>query len=773
MNNLINFFLMTLALGLGAFTALNAQQSFVLSGHISSATGTKVEAVGSNGVVYTTYTVTGGTYFLEVPAGNDYTIRPYNDQNPLNGVNTWDLVLLTGHISGATPFTNPAQLIAADANNDQIIDLTDTMVFKSVILGSLNSYPNQTSWRFMPRNYSFPDPSQPFEFPDSIVIENLNSNFPNINFNGIKIGDIDFTAAGNYNTFTGATYHGFVRRDDNVNCVADSSELPLAGWMVQAVLGNVTYHAMTDTNGHYILNVPVGAAGYLHPLVPNELWGACDSIPINPSLGGIIQQWLPVTPLADCPRMEVELSTAGLRRCFANNYYVINYCNRGPSVAENAYVELELDSLVYFLESSMNHTVHINGTDTTYRFNLGNVPSNTCGYFLVNVQVSCDAVLGQTHCSSVHIYPDTLCLPGLAAYANLEVEGVCNGEYIIFTITNTGTDMVSPVEYVVIEDIVIQMMSNNIQLANGESTTISVPSNGATWRLEVAQPDGHPWYPWVSAAVEGCGTNTSGSFSLGMITGFPQYTSSPAEDENCTENKGSFDPNDKQGFPKGVGEDHIITRDHPLEYLIRFQNTGTDTAFNVYILDTIAPHFDLATFRFLGSSHPCNVFLQDGVLRLSFNGIMLPDSNVNEPMSHGFVRYAIAPKSSWPDGTILNNRAGIYFDYNEPIITNQTAHTIGSLLVSLPGPGAIFNDLTVEVFPVPATTQLNVHLKSPHVHEGMVEVFDLWGRRVLGQSFNNNVFLLKLDGIPAGTYSFRLVTQTGEVAVGRMVIAGL
>ena len=752
---------------------LNAQQIFVLSGHVSAPTGTKIEAIADNGVVYSTFTVSGGGYSLEVPSGFSYTIRPSNNLYPLNGISTWDVLLMSGHIENTIPFTTPLQLVAADVNNDQTIDTFDVVVMREVIIGTLGAFPNQPSWRFRPRNYIFPDPAHPFEFPDSIVIGPLNTNLPNIDFEGIKMGDIDFSAQTNLYNNNSATYQGIARRDDNANCVADSTELPLIGWMVQVETNNQIYQTITHSNGYYVLEVPTGAVGTLRLLPKNELWDTCTALPIFPVAGGLYEYALASVPLADCPRMEVQLSVAGLRRCFAGNYYTIHYCNTGTSVAEDAFVELQLDSFLYFIGSDQNYTFSSTGSDTTYQFDLGDVPSGFGGQFTVEVQVSCDAVLGQTHCSNVHIYPDTLCLPGLAGYANLEVEGRCDGDYIEFTITNTGIGMTAPVEYVVIEDIVIQMMNGNIQLGHGESTVISVLANGSTWRLEVAQPEGHPWSLWASDAVERCGNNGSGSFSLGYITSFPQYSLTPSDDEECTENKGSFDPNDKQGFPKGVGENHLIGRDHPLEYLIRFQNTGTDTAVNLYILDTLAAELDPSTFRFLGSSHPCNVYLEGKTLRFSFNNIMLPDSTVNEALSHGFVRFSMRPQANLPDGTTIKNRAGIYFDFNLPVMTNYTLHTIETLLVSLPETSFNGNELALEVFPVPATTQLNVHLKSPHVHEGMVEVFDLWGRRVLGQSFNNNVFLLKLDGIPAGTYSFRLVTQTGEVAVGRMVIAGL
>ncbi len=67
----------------------------------------------------------------------------------------------------------------------------------------------------------------------------------------------------------------------------------------------------------------------------------------------------------------------------------------------------------------------------------------------------------------------------------------------------------------------------------------------------------------------------------------------------------SYDPNDKQVYPAGIGEQHytLINNDE-LIYTIRFQNTGNDTAFNIIIADTLSNHLDRSTFRPITSSHP-------------------------------------------------------------------------------------------------------------------------------------------------------------------------
>lgn len=134
----------------------------------------------------------------------------------------------------------------------------------------------------------------------------------------------------------------------------------------------------------------------------------------------------------------------------------------------------------------------------------------------------------------------------------------------------------------------------------------------------------------------------------------------------------AYDPNDKQ-----INKDTLIDVDEELIYTIRFQNTGTDTAINVVIKDQLSENLDLESFTFLGASDSSELKLAaNGELIFTFNKIMLPDSNVNEPESHGFVKYAIKPRSSLFPGNQIKNTAEIYFDYNPAIITNTTINKI-------------------------------------------------------------------------------------------------
>ena len=151
----------------------------------------------------------------------------------------------------------------------------------------------------------------------------------------------------------------------------------------------------------------------------------------------------------------------------------------------------------------------------------------------------------------------------------------------------------------------------------------------------------------------------------------------------CLEIRNSYDPNDKTAEPLGRGEQNYIPANTTLRYLIRFQNTGNDTAFTVVICDTLSPHLDLFTIQPEIASHPYRMeFQANGAVRFIFEQILLVDSLTNEPASHGFIRFSVKMKPNLVPSTSIANRAGIYFDFNKPILTNTVIHTIEENVIS-------------------------------------------------------------------------------------------
>ncbi len=138
----------------------------------------------------------GAYLFANVPAGGDYTVKPTLDEAPLNGVTTYDLVLITAHILNEDPLDSPYQLIAADANRSGAITTADLVELRKLILHTIPNFTNNTSWRFVDADYAFPDPANPWlePFPEVFNVNNLDADVMDADFVAVKIGDVNGSA---------------------------------------------------------------------------------------------------------------------------------------------------------------------------------------------------------------------------------------------------------------------------------------------------------------------------------------------------------------------------------------------------------------------------------------------------------------------------------------------------------------------------------------------------------------------------------------------------
>ena len=654
---------------------LNAQ--YTISGQITTKDGVPlqgVEVILSGNDNYIIETDSAGMYSFTVAEGLGYTITPYYNIDHLNGVDYIDMLLLRSLILGDLEL-NPYLYIASDFNGSNSTTTYDLVLMSQLILGVQTSFPGP-SWRFIDASYEFINPQNPFleVFPETYSVNTLTSDVE-VNFIGVKVGDLNCSAVTNLSDFNIGLVHGKVFNDTSENCDWEADEPGFENWIV-TLEGPSVFYATTDQDGNFSIAVPTGDyIATLNP--PYPLWDFCENnIPIQVSESENITVSFPVQSQINAPVMEVDISGDRFRICEPNSYQ-INYCNLGSLPAEEAYVEITVDPFIEVTGASINWSSQV---ENVYTFDLGQVLPGACGSFHLFIEVGCNSVLGQTHCTSAHIYPDSIpVLPELWDGADLRVSGQCEeGENVIFEIENIGDDMSDPTQFIVIEDDLI-MHSGLIQLAEGATEIISFPANGSTQRIIINQTEGHPSSQRQSLAIEACGENENGTISLGQILPFPLGEEDWFIAVDCRENVGAYDPNDKQGFPLGSTENHFIEKNTTLEYLIRFQNTGTDYARTVFIRDTLDTDvLDPATIRPGASSHDYEYFLSDeGVINFVFEDIMLLDSNTNEPESHGYVKFKINQIPNLPDGVIIENRAGIYFDFNAPVITNYTLHTIG------------------------------------------------------------------------------------------------
>ena len=221
---------------------------------------------------------------------------------------------------------------------------------------------------------------------------------------------------------------------------------------------------------------------------------------------------------------------------------------------------------------------------------------------------------------------------------------------------------------------------------------------------------------------------------------------------------GSFDPNDIL-----VSEDTLTTTQLSnapwLDYIIRFQNTGNDTAFTVKILNPIDTNkLNLASIEFVNASHPVNLnwINYQRNMEFKFENILLVDSNTNEPLSHGFVHYRIQPKTNLIVGDTIPNFAAIYFDFNEPVITN-TAKTIIVLPTGLSSATPARGKLNV--FPNPTENTLNISGIQLENGKAQLRLMDIFGKLILEKTITSITSTLETNTLSSGIY----LIQSGEL----------
>jgi hypothetical protein len=131
-----------------------------------------------------------------IPLGSDYTITPFRDDNPLNGVSTFDIVLISKHILGTQPLSSPYDIIAADANKSNSVTTFDIVEIRKLVLGVYQSLPDNTSWRFVDKSHVFINPNDPFltSFPESRTVLQMQTSQLSDDFVGVKVGDVNGNA---------------------------------------------------------------------------------------------------------------------------------------------------------------------------------------------------------------------------------------------------------------------------------------------------------------------------------------------------------------------------------------------------------------------------------------------------------------------------------------------------------------------------------------------------------------------------------------------------
>lgn len=573
---------------------------------------------------------------------------------------------------------------------------------------------------------------------------------------------------------------GNITLDENEDCIADPNEPDAQFWRLKLNFGSDQINLKTNNTGGYAVFVPSGTYS-LEVLPWNDNFGICGSAERQISFIGtdpqIHTEDFVAFPKVDCAQMSVNIGGDAVRPC-TTSVFSVYYRNEGTVTANDASVDVILDPALEFLSAS---PVPTSVLGNTLHFELGDVdPADIHACYTnpirINVMPSCSLAIGQQVCIHANISPNTPCEDPLAWQgAIVAVDGECdaNSDSIRFRIRNIGNAAnVAPLSFVIAEDQIV-LRQDQFQLpAGGQQIEVVLPMpptppDSSTVTITADQEPGAPGPVKVTFSISNC-NGLSGGNPSGMGGGSGLFS-----DNKCYAVVNSFDPNDKTASPLGFGADHLVRLGTPLEYKIRFQNTGNDTAFLVVLRDTISEKMDRATLEIMGASHPFDFAqINDSILHFRFDNILLPDSLTNPDASQGYISFKIYPKEGLPNGTVVNNRAAIYFDQNPPIITNTVTRTYGEYYVVSTDEKVGSEQVKVNVSPNPFVEETNFEIAGDWSNQALqLEVYDPTGKLLRQMPFTGQTCLLRREGLANGVH-FWCIKASGKILASGKIVAG-
>ncbi|GAA4498532.1 hypothetical protein GCM10023172_15710 [Hymenobacter ginsengisoli] len=580
---------------------------------------------------------------------------------------------------------------------------------------------------------------------------------------------------------------GKVFADLNNDCAQQADEPALPNIVVMAEPGG--FYGLTDESGRYTVAVDTGAYTVQQALPAPQPGRLVQQLCASPSTTVSFRSYGHAVSGPDfgnyvstAPQLTVSVASNRRRRCFRNTT-VVSYANTGFAPAPNATVTVALPPQVVFVRADVPHTVDAAGN---YVFEVGTLQPNQHGTITLQDSVVCGnpALRGLTVCTKAWIRPVTpYSAPTGWNSASLVVTGkIVGGSQVRFVVRNQGRGATTDsLGLRIFQDAQLALL-RHISLAAGDSLVLRWPATRPVVRVETDQPAHHPYSQLASATVEVPALRTTSLPSASMLA-MPPNQGQPEVAEDCQPILDSYDPNDKQVVPQGQTAEHYTPPTAALQYQIRFQNTGTDVAYQVVVVDTLAADLDLRTLQVGAVSHPYRLTLtgqQRPVLTFTFDHILLPDSTHNKVGSTGFVQFSIQPKSGLPARTRIDNHADIFFDYNPAVRTNTTTNRLYDIpavvdpAVALSYPAVLATTRLQQLpglalWPNPAHTATLVSLPGvAGATQAALVLCDALGRKVRTELVRlppaGAVHEFQVAGLPPGLYLLQVEAGTAKTA---------
>jgi uncharacterized repeat protein (TIGR01451 family) len=567
---------------------------------------------------------------------------------------------------------------------------------------------------------------------------------------------------------------GYVYNDLNNDCIKDASEPVFKKAMVKLDPG--PYYTMTNNSGYYSFDVGLGNYT-VSQISPNFLWAQNCTQPYSISFSSYNQTQNDInfsnTVSIHCALLKVNISTLNLVRCF-KGYHHLNYSNSGTDTAMNVFITVDFGDNIIPISSSIPWSSSINNV---YTFNIGSLLPGESGSISILDSVSCNTVVGQTECVIAHIYPDTNCAPvnPVWDHSSIQVYGNCiNDSLVCFVIKNTGNPVTGDMtghSNIRVYSFDLLFETSNFQLAGGDSLIKCYTSDGTPIRLEADQRPGHPGYSHPQAIIEDCGN--SGYPSFGFVTTVPEDDEDSFIEIDCQEIVGSFNQNDKNVKPEGITHYHFIKSNDELEYKIDFQNTGSFTISNIYVLDTLSAFLDASTINSMSCSHWYQYRIYgNNILEWKFNNINLPAYYSDPAGSHGYIKFKVKQIDNNPVNTIITNRASIFFDFSSDILTNCATSIVNDRIFFTSAHYANnYSEYDFNIYPNPFSNNTNIKINPILLCMGIsIHIIDIYGKLLFVKPVFEEITIIDPDNLSNGIYFLEVVTRSAEkLFVGKII----
>jgi hypothetical protein len=544
------------------------------------------------------------------------------------------------------------------------------------------------------------------------------------------------------------TIHGLVYKDDDYDGVKDTGEVGLVNVNVYFNSNNTqsNFSVKTDSSGLFSLVIPrdvVSVSIQYNTSAYTLISPSTNSVSINNSAGGstaFVQFGL--APLSvnvsgkvfydfngnntfdagDMNVQTVSVKASSTQTSYTASAFLTNTGNYNFSLPAGPY-KLTVEDAMIDSVSSTPDSIMVNAVSGTYANN----------NFYLNTSIHTDFDI-----SLLAFDPR----PGFASTVEIQVR-------------QTGKDSSSGIVILTYDtSLTVGSVYPPYGLINSTAHTVTWPSS----KIEMG---GRRYFrmTYTPATTVPLGTHYSFSGSITADVAYTEYHLSNNTVNDMVIVIGSFDPNDKSVHPEGANGVGEVLHDTRLHYHINFQNTGTASAINVVVQDQLSQYLDLNTFVKEFSSHTCTYKIINNDLTFQFYNINLPDSNSNEPLSHGYVDFSIKPKQGLPDGTVISNEAAIYFDFNAPVITNTVVNTLQSVITSVNS-----NDQynSISAYPVPVNDVLHLVSNSPMSGKVLVKVFSADGKlidEIIANPNTSNSFDINFAKYEKGFYVVELLNN--------------